>query len=79
MLDKSKDDIIDYYGVLKCDESFFKKLSKEDYCCYKKNKYSYEVLVHDIRQMKKKYKDAVIDKITLETLMVLMIKGERLC
>ena len=32
-----------------------------------------------VSQVTKKYKDFVLDKITLDDLMVLMIKGERVC
>ena len=42
---------------------------------YKKNKYNYDVLVENRNKMSKKYKDCIIDKITLEDLMVLIIKG----
>ena len=42
---------------------------------YKKNKSDVSVLVNDIKKCRKKYNDFVIDKITLEELMVLMIKG----
>ena len=41
----------------------------------KKNKYNYEILVDNISKIKKKYKNFIVDKITLEELMVLMIKG----
>ena len=42
---------------------------------YKKNKYNYEILISDKNKMKKKYNDFIIDKITLDELMVLVIKG----
>lgn len=75
VLNKNRDDIIDHYGILKCDIDQFDTISKEDMICYKKNKYHYDILVDDKHQMSKKYKDYIIDKITLEELMVLMVKG----
>ena len=77
ILNKSKDELLDNYGILKCDIDRFDKISKEDIISYKKNKYNYEILVNDRNKIKKKYKDIVVDKITLEDLMVLMIKGVR--
>ncbi len=68
-------EILDNYGILKCDSKTFEKLDKSDIIKYKKNKYNYEVLVNNKTKVKKKYKDIVIDKITLEDFMVLMIKG----
>lgn len=77
ILNENKDELLDNYGVLKCDKDSFDKISKDDIISYKKNKYNYEVLIKDKNKMKKKYKDSVIDKITLEELMILVIKGEK--
>lgn len=77
ILDQSRDDLLDNYGILKCDVDNFDTISKDDIIVYKKNKYDYEILINDINKIKKKYKDFIIDKITLEELMVLMIKGEK--
>ena len=68
-------EILDNYGILKCDSKTFDKLDKDDIIKYKKNKYNYEVLINNKNKLKKKYKDVIIDKITLEDFMVLMIKG----
>lgn len=75
LLDKNRDDLLDNYGILKCDINSFDTISKEDIIVYKKNKYNYEILVDNISKIKKKYKNCIVDKITLEELMVLMIKG----
>lgn len=77
VLDQSRDDLLDNYGILKCDVDKFGTISKDDIIAYKKNKYDCEILVNDINKIKKKYKDFIVDKITLEELMVLMIKGEK--
>lgn len=77
VLEQSRDDLLDNYGILKCDVDKFDTISKEDIIAYKKNKYAYEILINDINRIKRKYKDFIVDKITLEELMVLMIKGEK--
>ncbi len=75
ILDKTRDDILESFGILKCDIDMFDTIDKADYICYKKNKYDYEFLINDKEKLSKKYNDYVIDKITLEDLMILMIKG----
>ena len=77
VLDKTRDDILENYGILKCDIDKFDTISKEDMICYRKNKYDYEILVADKEKISRKYSDFIVDKITLEELMVLMIKGEK--
>jgi len=79
VLQKSRDEIIDNYGILKCDIDYFSNIDKKDMVAYKKTKYAYEILVNDKEQASKKYHNCVIDKITLEDLMVLVIKGEKVC
>ena len=76
VLNEMRDDIIDDYGILKCSKEEFANIKKEDILRYKQNKYNYEVLVKNKKEIKKKYKKMVIDNITLEELIVLMIKGE---
>ncbi len=79
VLQKSRDEIIDNYGILKCDIDYFSNIAKKDIITYKKTKYAYEILVDDKEKTSKKYPSCVIDKITLEDLMVLVIKGEKIC
>ena len=76
VLSKTKDELLDRYGIVKCTEAEFKKIDKNDYIKYKKNKYEYDVLVENKKDFKRKYNVKVIDKITLDELMILMIKGE---
>lgn len=78
-LEKSRDDILDNYGILRCDEMQFSKMDAGDIITYRKNAYSYDVLTDSRRTMERKYPDIVLDKITLEELMVMMIKGEKKC
>ena len=77
ILSKSTNDILDNYALVKCTEEEFKNINKDDYIKYLKDKYQYEVLIQDKKEFKKKYDIKVIDKITLDDLMVLMIKGEK--
>ena len=53
------------------------KINDNDFIRYRKSKYEYEVLVENKKEFNKKYNINTIDKITLEDLMVMMIKGVR--
>lgn len=75
VLESPKDEIIDNYGILKCDIDNFDKIEKDDIVSFKNNKYNYEILINNKNKLSGKYKDYVIDKITLEDLMLLIIKG----
>lgn len=79
LFQKSRDEIIDNYGILKCDIDYFSNIDRRDIIACKKTKYAYEILVENKEQASRKYKGCVIDKITLEDLMVLVIKGEKIC
>ena len=78
-LNEDKDEIINKYGILKCSLEEFNKIDSEDIINYKKTKYNYEILVKDKNKMEKKYKDNIIDKISLDELLLLITKGEKQC
>lgn len=75
--DSPRDELLDHYGILKCGEEEFSRIERGDAISCMKNRYDCEVLVKDRNAAAEKYKDFVVDKITLEDFMVLMIKGEK--
>lgn len=79
VLENTRDELMDNYAILKCDIDYFSKIDKEDVLRFRKTKYSYEILVEDKEKIASKYEKCIIDKISLEDLMVLMIKGEKIC
>ena len=74
---KTRDELLENYGIVKCSEEQFKKIDKKDYIKYKKNRYEYDVLIEDKYEFKKKYDISVIDKPSLEYIMLIYIKGEK--
>ena len=74
---KTRDELLENYGIVKCSEEQFKKIDKKDYIKYKKNRYEYDVLIEDKYEFKKKYDISVIDKPTIEDIMLIYIKGEK--
>lgn len=77
VLDRDRDTIMDQYGILKCSKEELMQIDANDIIRIRNNRYDCEVLVVNRRELQQKYNDFVIDKITLEDLMLLLIKGER--
>ncbi len=72
----SKDDLIYNYGVLKCGLNNFKKIDKTYMVAYRKSQFGYEVLVNKKNEIKKKYKDFIVDNISIEDIMLFYVRGE---
>lgn len=77
VLNKSKDELLDNYGIVKCSEEQFKEINQKDYINYKKRKYEYELLIDDRMEFKRKYDIQIIDKPNLENIMLLYLKGDK--
>lgn len=78
LLSKPKDELIYHYGVIRCKESFLSEIDKKDILACRKMDYQCEVLVADRRAAGKKYADVVVDPATLDEIMLLYIKGEKI-
>ena len=74
---KTRDELLENYGIVKCSEKEFEKIDKKDYIKYKKNKYEYDILVENKFEFKNKYDIKIIDKPTIEDIMIIYIKGEK--
>lgn len=74
---KTRDELLDNYGIVKCTEEQYKTIKKEDYIKCKKNKYEYDILIENKYEFKKKYEFSVIDKPNIEDIMLIYIKGEK--
>ena len=77
VLTKTRDELLENYGIVKCSADDFEEIDKNDFVKYKKNRYEYEILVEDKFEFKRKYKFEIIDKPTIEDIMLIYIKGEK--
>ena len=68
-------ELLENFGIAKCNEEEFQKIKKEDYLRYKKEKYSYEVLVSNKMSFKTKYELKTIDKPSIDEIMLFYVKG----
>ena len=77
ILDASKDDLIYNYAVMRCKESQFLALDPEDILAYRKKDLQIDVLTADGNKAQKKYKDIVVDHVSIDEIMLLLVKGDR--
>jgi len=74
---EKKDNLIYNYGLMRCKAVQFAELDKADILAYRKHDYQTDVLVSDRQAAAKKYRDIVIDNITIEEIMLMLVKGDR--
>lgn len=77
VFDKTSDEIISNYGIIKCSAADYMKIDKEDILSMIKDKYSYQVLVSNRKKYQDKKLKLVVDKAKIEDIMLIMVKGEK--
>ncbi len=73
----SKNDLVYRYAVMRCKESQFLSLDKRDIIAYRKRDCQTDVLVSDGKEAARKYKDVVIDHTSIDEIMLILVKGNR--
>ena len=68
-----KDEILDNYGIIKCGKAEFESVDSADYINARHTDYGVEMLVADRRKAAEKYTDMVVDKTTLDEIMVFLV------
>lgn len=76
ILNESMIKIMDNYGIIHCTKEIFEEL-KDNALNYRQNKYDYEVLIANKKELKKKYKELNIDKANIDEMMYLLVRGEK--
>lgn len=82
ILSESKDNLTDNYGVVKCKKEDFEKLDRNHIIGIRKNKFGYEVMIDNkreiIKQMnQKKYSNEFyLDNTTIEEIILFKVRGE---
>ncbi len=71
----SKNDLLYHYAVMRCKESQFLVLDPNDIIAYRKRDFQIDVLVANGKEAARKYKDIVIDHVSVDEIMLLLIKG----
>ena len=77
ILTASKNDLVYHYAVMRCRESQFLALDPGDIIAYRKRDFQIDVLVANGKEAQRKYKGAVVDHVSVDEIMLLLVKGER--
>ncbi|MCM1225032.1 MAG: ABC transporter ATP-binding protein [Lachnospiraceae bacterium] len=73
----SKNDLVYRYAVMRCKESQFLALDHNDIIAYRKRDFQIDVLIPNAKEAERKYKNAVIDHASVDEILLLLVKGER--
>ena len=77
ILTASKNDLVYHYAVMRCRESQFLALDPGDIIAYRKRDFQIDVLVNNGKEAQRKYKGSVVDHVSVDEIMLLLVKGER--
>lgn len=78
ILTANKDDLIYNYGVIRCKQAQFDELDKNDILAYKKRDYQIDILIKNRKEIEYKYKNLIIDTVSIDDIMLLLVKGARI-
>lgn len=78
IMNVSRNDLVYQYAVMRCKERQFLALDSSDILAYRKRDFQIDVLVPDGKEAQRKYKDAVVDHVSVDEIMLLLVKGERI-
>jgi len=73
---EKKDELIYNYGIMHCKASQFAEIDNHDIIAYRKRDYQIDVLISNRRVTERKYKNFIIDNVSIEDIMLLLVKGE---
>lgn len=73
----SKNDLAYHYAVMRCRENQFRELERKDILAYRKKDFQIDVLVADGDGMQRRYPEAVVDHVSVDEIMLLLVKGAR--
>ena len=62
---------------MRCKAAQFAEIDKGDILSHRKHDYQIDVLIADKKAAEKKYRDVVIDNVTIEEIMLMFVKGEK--
>lgn len=77
LMTASRNDLVYHYAVMRCREDQFLSLAPSDILAYRKRDYQIDVLVSDGKEAERKYKGAVVDHVSVDEILLLLVKGER--
>lgn len=77
MFTKTKEELDVDFGILHCGKDMFDALSDEDIVYYIKEEFEYRVLIQNKRELVASIRNLVIDRATIEDIMLFYIRGKK--
>lgn len=74
---KTCDEIRSDYGIITCGQELFDTLSRDDIAAYKKEPYSYRVLLKNRAKLRQVFQDIPMENASIEDIMLFYVKGEK--
>ena len=74
---KAKDELLYQYGIIRCGAAAFNEIDKSEILAYRKEDYQRNVLVADKEKARRRYKNVVVDDVSIDDILLLYVKGER--
>ncbi len=75
---ESKDELAETYGILRCGSEAFAKMDRTDIVRVVRREFGVEALVTNRQAVRRRHPDKVVDRASLEDIMLLYIRGEGL-
>ena len=75
---KRKSELCRDYGMIRCESDLFEKFDRADILAYRMEGNQWNILVGDKEMAKNKYKNVVVDTITIEDMLLMYVKGDKL-
>jgi ABC-2 type transport system ATP-binding protein len=74
---ETKDTLKYNYGVMRCKEAKFEQIEKQDILEYREQNNKIDILIADKKAAEKKYRNFVIDNVSVDNIMLMLVKGEK--
>ena len=74
---KRKSELCRDYGMIRCESDLFEKIDRADILAYRREGNQWNILVGDKEMAKNKYKNVVVDTITIEDMLLMYVKGDK--
>ncbi|MFC4305972.1 ABC transporter ATP-binding protein [Cohnella boryungensis] len=77
ILTEQKDTLLYKFGMCRCKADQFHTLDESEYVAYRKRGLQIEVLISDKDSFSKKHRDFIVDGVTIDEIMLLLVKGDQ--
>jgi len=77
ILTEQKDTLLYKFGICRCKADQFHILDESEYVAYRKRGLQIEVLISDKDSFSKKHREFIVDDVTIDEIMLLLVKGDQ--